>query len=108
MVVVGVFGSVEESNGVLAGAFGKVRESRFMVSEFGAVALFEFGPFLGVGVEPFAEFGGGGEVFGPVGEAGAFAGDASGPEAIDEDAVSVFFGGGLVDALEPDHPSRRL
>jgi len=102
MHVLFVFRRIQEGEGLFLPVFFDEGVYGFVVFQFSLVSFFEFGPALGVVAIPFPEFGGGGDVFGPFVEAGGFLFYSAGPEAVDEDADAVGFGGIGVDAFNVD------
>ena len=72
------------------------------------VAGLELGPFRGIVSEPLAELSAGSDLFQPQVNVSLFFGEATGPEAIYQDAGAIGFGGRFVDAFEFYRHCRRL
>ena len=97
-----VLGGVEERDRAAAGEGAEMAEFVGVGLELGGVAAGELLPLGGVVGEPLAQRIGGGDVLEPEVDAGGGFGEAAGPEAVDEDAGAVGFGGVGVDAFGGD------
>jgi hypothetical protein len=102
LIVLFVLCAIDEGGWAFVKGLAEKRELFVVVFEFGAVAGSELGPAGRVVAKPFTKVIGGGDFFQPQVDVGLLFGEASGPEAIDEDAGAVGFGGVFVDALELD------
>ena len=105
VVVAGITGSKEECDGALAGS----RQERFpgfgIGAQFAIVAPFEFTPLFQVMGKPMAEGVARGNLFKPAIEVGEIFLEAARPEPIDEEALTVFGRGRIVNAFDPDKHS---
>lgn len=102
-VVLLVLGGVDEGDGAGFGFLAQEGEGFFVGFEFFPVAGLELLPPGRVVGEPFAEFGAGGDVFEPEVDGRLGLGQAAGPEALDEDALAIIFGGLFVRSFDVKH-----
>ena len=102
LIVFFVLCAVDEGGWSFGDGLAEEGELLVIAFELGAVAGSELRPAGGVVAKPFTKVIGWGDFFQPQVDVGLFFGEASGPEAIDEDAGAVGFGWFFVDALESD------
>ena len=68
--------------------------------QFRFIALTEFGKAFRPVIEPFAQFGRGGNITIPLIQPGILFGQATRPDPVHQDAVTVFWQTGFIDALD--------
>ena len=108
LVVLRVFGTVEQGGGAFGDGLFEKSQLHGVIFQFSLIASFELGPFCGVVREPLAKIVARGYLLQPQVYVSFFFGEAAWPEAVDEDAGAIGFGGGFIDTFELNNHGRSV